>query len=116
MPEKMPEKTLDSLHHVAVVVEDIDAAVRWYRDTFRCDLAYADSTWAMLKFANCQLALIAPNQHPPHLGFLTPAAEAERFGTLKPHRDGTRSIYVADPSGNPVELLVDEREGEGENE
>ncbi|MFM8893395.1 MAG: VOC family protein [Planctomycetia bacterium] len=31
---------------------------------------------------------------------------AEEFGPLKGHRDGTRSCYVADPSGNPVEVLA----------
>lgn len=110
MSEEIANETLDAVHHIAVVVNDIAEAVRWYRETFRCEVAYEDETWAMLKFANCHVALVAPGGHPPHIGFLTPAAEAERFGTLKPHRDGTRSIYIADPAGNPVELLVDERE------
>ena len=98
--------TLDSLHHVAIVVSDIGLAVRWYRETFRCEIAYQDATWAMLRFENCNLALVSPGQHPPHLGFVTPTEVAESYGDLKPHRDGTRSIYIADPSGNPVELLA----------
>ena len=98
-------ETLDSLHHVAIAVNDIAEAVRWYRETFRCEVTYQDETWAMLRFANCALALVTDGQHPPHLGFATPAATAEAYGELKPHRDGTRSIYIADPSGNPVELL-----------
>lgn len=97
-------KTLDPLHHVAISVKDIAQAVDWYRSTFRCDIVYQDDTWAMLQFANVQLALVMPNQHPPHLGFVTP--DADKYGELKPHRDGTRSIYIADPSGNPVELLA----------
>ena len=96
---------LDSLHHVAVAVDDIAAAVVWYRETFRCEIAYQDATWAMLRFANANLALVLPGQHPPHLGFAVPATEAERYGELKGHRDGSRSIYIADPAGNPVELL-----------
>ena len=60
--------------------------------------------WALLQFANTQLALVIPAQHPPHIGFTHPQAEA--FGDLKLHRDGTRSCYVADPSGNPVEVLA----------
>jgi catechol 2,3-dioxygenase-like lactoylglutathione lyase family enzyme len=98
--------TLDSLHHVAIAVGDIAEAVRWYRETFRCEVAYQDATWAMLRFSNTNLALVTPGQHPPHLGFVTPTEVAESYGTLKPHRDGTRSIYIADPSGNPVELLA----------
>ena len=96
---------LDALHHVAVAVDDVGAAVEWYRATFRCEVAYQDATWAMLRFANAHLALVLPGQHPPHLGFATPAAVAERYGELKTHRDGSRSIYIADPAGNAVELL-----------
>ena len=69
--------TLDSLHHVAIVVSDIGLAVRWYRETFRCEIAYQDATWAMLRFENCNLALVSPGQHPPHLGFVTPTEVAE---------------------------------------
>lgn len=94
---------LDALHHVAISVESIAAAVQWYRDQFRCDVVYQDETWAMLQFANVQLALVVPGQHPPHLGFAIP--DAERFGTLKTHRDGSRSVYTADPFGNVVEMV-----------
>lgn len=100
-PETSP---LDALHHVAVSVRDIARAVEWYTRTFHCTVVYQDESWAMLQFANVQLALVIPAQHPPHLGFVTP--EAETYGELKQHRDGTRSIYVADPDGNPVELLA----------
>ena len=97
--------TLDSLHHVAIVANDIAEAVRWYQETFRCEVEYQDATWAMLRFANCSLALVTPGQHPPHVGFVAPTEKAESYGELKGHRDGTRSIYIADPSGNPVELM-----------
>jgi hypothetical protein len=50
------------------------------------------------------VALVIPSQHPAHLGFMSPAAE--KFGELKTHRDGTRSCYVNDPSGNAVEILL----------
>lgn len=100
------DQNLDSLHHVAISVRDVAQAVDWYARTFRCRVVYQDATWAMLQFANVQLALVVPEQHPPHLGFVTP--NAETHGELKTHRDGTRSIYVADPAGNPVELLAAE--------
>jgi len=94
---------LDSIHHVAISVSNIATAVDWYRATFRCEVEYQDDTWALLKFANASLALVIAEQHPPHLGFVTPKAES--YGELKTHRDGTRSIYISDPSGNAVELL-----------
>jgi catechol 2,3-dioxygenase-like lactoylglutathione lyase family enzyme len=100
----MTEPLLDNVHHVAVAVSDVKAAVDWYRCHFQCKVSYQDDTWAMLDFANIKLALVIPGQHPPHIAFVHP--EAEKFGTLKPHRDGTRSVYLKDPAGNSVEVLA----------
>jgi catechol 2,3-dioxygenase-like lactoylglutathione lyase family enzyme len=100
----MTEHLLDSIHHVAVAVQDIGAAVEWYRKHFQCKVSYQDDTWAMLEFANLKMALVVPGQHPPHVAFVHP--EAEKFGALRTHRDGTRSVYVRDPAGNPVEILA----------
>lgn len=94
---------LDELHHIAISVDDIAKAVDWYTQTFRCEISYQDETWAMLRFANVEIALVLPGQHPPHIGLSTP--QAEDFGELRTHRDGTRSVYTSDPAGNVVELL-----------
>jgi len=99
----MTAAQLDSMHHVAISVDDISKAVDWYTKSFRCEIAYQDSTWALLKFANLSMALVIPDQHPPHVAFSSP--RAEEFGELKPHRDGTRSVYIADPAGNAVEIM-----------
>lgn len=104
MTARTPETLLDSIHHVAVAVQDVKAAVEWYRQNFQCKVSYQDDTWAMLDFANLKMALVIPGQHPAHVAFVHP--EAEKFGALKPHRDGTRSVYVRDPSGNAVEILA----------
>lgn len=101
-----PDTQLDSLHHIAISVENVPEAVKWYREHFRCEIAYEDDTWALLKFANVSLAIVIPDQHPPHLGFAVP--NAEKYGELKPHRDGTRSVYTSDPFGNVVEMLDDQ--------
>lgn len=98
------QPALDAIDHVAVPVMDIAQAVAWYRERFRCEVRYQDSTWALLAFANVRLALVVPEQHPPHIGFVS--HEAERYGELKQHRDGTRSCYVLDPAGNSVEILA----------
>ena len=94
------------MDHVAIPVQDIRRAIAWYQQRFNCAVRYQDDTWAMIEFANIKLALVLPSQHPGHLGFVTP--RAAEFGELKPHRDGTRSVYVTDPSGNAVELLAAE--------
>jgi len=95
---------LDFVHHVAVAVTDVAGAVDWYAKTFRCKIVYQDATWALLEFANIRLALVVPSQHPPHVALSSPVAE--RFGALKTHRDGTRSTYIRDPSGNSVEIMA----------
>ena len=99
-----PPGTLDRIQHVAISVRDVASAVAWYRSTFRCTVSYQDATWALLDFDNVKLALVVPEQHPPHVAFTSP--EAEKFGALTVHRDGTRSTYVKDPAGNAVEIVA----------
>jgi len=93
----------DTIHHVAVTVPDIKAAVEWYTRQFKCEVDYQDETWAYLNFDNIRLALVVAHQHPAHVAFAV--SNAEQYGKLRSHRDGTRSVYVKDPAGNTVELL-----------
>ena len=95
---------LNAIDHVAVPVTNISAAVDWYTRNFECEVKYRDNTWSLLNFANIRLALVIPSRHPAHIGFVSP--EAERFGELKTHRDGTRSVYIQDPAGNAIEVLA----------
>jgi catechol 2,3-dioxygenase-like lactoylglutathione lyase family enzyme len=104
LPVADSNSALDEIHHVAIAVANVSKAVEWYTRHFRCDIEYHDETWALLVFGNTRLALVIPEQHPPHIGFIHP--QAESFGELKLHRDGTRSCYVADPAGNAVEVLA----------
>ena len=94
----------DAARTVSGPTTGIAAAVAWYTQTFRCRVKYQDATWALLGFDNVDVALVIPSQHPAHLGFMSP--DAEKFGVLKTHRDGTRSCYVNDPAGNAVEILL----------
>jgi catechol 2,3-dioxygenase-like lactoylglutathione lyase family enzyme len=93
----------DNLDHVALEVLDIDRSVEWYRQRFNCDVIYQDSSWAMIQFGNIRLAFVLPGQHPPHIAFVR--ANAAEFGKLKSHRDGTRSVYIEDYSGNVLEIM-----------
>jgi len=96
-------KNLDQIHHIAIQVQDIDQSVDWYISNFDCELSYHDQTWALLKFQNISLALVLPNQHPPH--FAVTRHDISSFGISIPHRDGTSSVYIKDPNGNNVEML-----------
>ena len=97
------DSKLDTVHHVAIEVDDVTACLQWYTETFKCRVAYQDQTWALIDFANMSLALVTRGQHPPHIGLVTD--QAHGYGELTTHRDGTRSIYISDPAGNSVELL-----------
>ena len=109
MGQERQSRSRDTLQHVAVVVPDIQQAVAWYTAKFNCTINYQDDTWALLDFANIQLALVIPGQHPAHIAFVN--ADAAKFGPLQRHRDGTQSIYITDPFGNAVELIA-AQEGE----
>ena len=94
---------LDNIHHLAIQVEDIARAVDWYKEEFDLEVSYQDETWAMLEFANISLALVLPGQHPPH--FALEKSDAGLYGPLTRHRDGTASVYIADPFNNAIELI-----------
>jgi len=93
---------LDRIHHVAVEVPDVAAAVAWYQARFACDLAYRDDTWALLRFENASVALVTRGEHAGHFGIEGP--DPERFGAARVHRDGVRYVYLTDPGGNVVEV------------
>ncbi|MBK9169334.1 MAG: VOC family protein [Bryobacterales bacterium] len=95
---------LDPIDHIALPSADIAATVEWYKNNFQCSVVYQDPTWAMLEFGNIKLAFVTPGQHPAHIAFVRENAEA--FGPLKTHRDGTRSTYAADPGGNTIEIMA----------
>jgi catechol 2,3-dioxygenase-like lactoylglutathione lyase family enzyme len=94
---------LDILHHAALRVKDVKAAVEWYTQRFKCAVEYQDTTWAMLAFANVRLAFVLQEQHPPHIAV---EGDPSAYGKPKQHRDGTSSVYLKDPDGNNVEILA----------
>lgn len=96
-------KNLDVIHHTAIQVADIAAAVAWYQDNFKCKIAYQDDSWAMLDFANTSIALVLPEQHPYHIAITKP--DLSVYGQPTPHRDGTSSVYIKDPDSNTLEML-----------
>ena len=103
LPGNNAIKSFDVVDHVAISVSDVQGTVDWYMKNFKCQIAYQDETWALLEFANIRLAFVLPAQHPPHFALL---GDPGKFGEPKAHRDGTRSVYLHDPSGNSVEVLA----------
>ncbi|MGB8323253.1 MAG: VOC family protein [Candidatus Acidiferrum sp.] len=103
MANVQTQAKLDTMHHVAVAVSNVKETVDWYTKHFDCNVGYQDESWALVEFANIRLAFVLAEQHPPHFALLgDPAA----YGEPKKHRDGTRSVYLKDPSGNNIEILA----------
>ena len=94
---------MEKLHHIALPVIDIDRAVAWYQKNFDIETVYADESWALMAFENVALALVLPDHHPTHIA--VERDDAESFGALTSHRDGSKSIYVDDPWGNAIEIV-----------
>ena len=96
--------------HVAIPANNIPESVEWYRSRFNATVLYQDASWAFLQLGGTKVALVTPGQHPPHFAVsLTEEALAEAAKLAgKPidgHRDGTKGVYLYDPSGNAVELI-----------
>jgi catechol 2,3-dioxygenase-like lactoylglutathione lyase family enzyme len=96
--------------HVAIAAKDIAASVEWYTSRFGAKVLYQDATWAYLNVGGQKLALVTPTQHPPHVAVAVTEEQLQQASTtagvpIDKHRDGTKGIYVQDPSGNAVELI-----------
>ena len=94
---------MDKIHHIAIQVKDISESVEWYKKKFKVEVSYQDETWAMIDFDNTSLALVLAEQHPYH--FAIESDEAESYGALTKHRDGTASVYIKDMDGNNIEMI-----------
>lgn len=96
--------------HVAVPSNDIPQSVEWYKSRFGASVIYQDKSWAFLQLGGTKLALVSPQQHPPHLAMTVSEQEladasAATGIAIDSHRDGTKGIYLHDPFGNAVELI-----------
>lgn len=92
------------IDHIAVQVENIYEACEWYCSHFDANVAYFDSTWALLEFENTKLALVLPNKHQNHIAVEVNPKNHPDFD-FKQHRDGSNYHYLTDPWGNCVELI-----------
>lgn len=116
------------LRHVALNVADVSASVEFYSSLFGMqvvwqpdpDNAYLSSGCDNLALHQGQKDASQEGQHLDHLGFIVEspadvdrAAEvlaARSIPLLKPprtHRDGSRSLYFADPDGNLIQILYE---------
>jgi glyoxylase I family protein len=116
----VPKRSCRSLHHVALVVNDPDAALAFYRDVLGLSVVDrpdgADNPGSWLQLDNGQIHLFQPADpamNPPHFAIevddlaSTVASIRTRGHTVYDveHRQGFGyQAVVVDPSGNVIEL------------
>ena len=98
------------LDHVAIQTHDVPGSVQFYVENFGAQVLYQDQTWAFLRLGQGKLALVSPEQHPPHVALRVNEEELEKAARRagKPidrQRDGTTGFYVEDEQGNVIELI-----------
>ena len=110
------------LGHVAVRVQDMDRAKRFYED-LGLRLTWDAEDWAYMQSPDNGdgIALLGPSYTAagPHFAFHFSdraavdvvhghlAAAGHRVGPVHDHRDGTASFYLQDPEGNWLEMLYE---------
>jgi len=96
-------KKLSLVDHIAIQTTNIKSTINWYLSNFSCETIFKDKTWALLKFDNINIALVNPNEHPPHIAFKV--SNIFEYGKPCTHRDGINYIYKEDDFGNVIELV-----------
>tara|TARA_R110000744_G_scaffold360998_1_gene468637 strand:+ start:142 stop:474 length:333 start_codon:yes stop_codon:yes gene_type:complete len=97
--------------HVALSVKknEVESTALWYREKMSAEILYLDETWAMLSVCGVKIALVVPEQHPPHIAFTINEIQyidLKKAGKIfKIHRDKSESFYEKDPSGNMLEFV-----------
>lgn len=120
----LPPRTA-GMRHVALFVEQLDACERFYVDLVGMTVEWRpDPDNVYLTSGNDNLALHRARRRPDgpqrldHIGFVLHRAvdvdlwyeHLQRHGTVmktapRTHRDGARSFYCEDPSGNVVQFI-----------
>ena len=94
---------MDKIDHIAIQTTNIQKSVKWYKNMFKCKVTFQDETWALIEFKNTKLALVIPEQHPPHIA--VKRENLEEYGAPIKHRDGSESVYIDSPDMNTFELI-----------
>ncbi len=96
-------KDLSKIDHFLITVSNLETSIAWYTSSFNCNLIYKHRTLAILEFNNVNIVLSLPSDQRPHLA--VQKDNAEEFGEIMEQSDLCHSTFIADPSGNPIELI-----------
>ena len=97
-------KTID---HVALLVEDLDVAQKWYEERLDAVCEYSTDSYRRMRFNNTTVALTSKHRYAyNHIGILVKRKEnLPEEGEWVEHRDGTIGVYTFDPDGHCVEYI-----------
>jgi catechol 2,3-dioxygenase-like lactoylglutathione lyase family enzyme len=98
------QKNLTEIDHLVVMVADLEQSMHWYTTSFNCEVLYTTPTLAVLQFGNIKLVLSLPSEQRPHVAYKKETAS--EFGEIIEQGDLCHSTFVADPTGNLVELVT----------
>jgi catechol 2,3-dioxygenase-like lactoylglutathione lyase family enzyme len=99
----MEDSNKSVIDHVTIMVSDLEQSINWYTTSFFCELIYQTKTIAVLKFENIKLVLSLPSEQRPHLAYLK--SDTREFGEVLEQTDLCKSTFIADPTGNVLELV-----------
>ena len=94
---------MDKIDHIALQTKNINNSVSWFVKKFKCNVKYQDESYAMLEFKNMKIALVLPDQHPPHLAIK--CDNIEEHGKPRKHRDESEFLYIEGFDKNVFELI-----------
>tara|TARA_B100001123_G_scaffold74689_3_gene84197 strand:+ start:14108 stop:14440 length:333 start_codon:yes stop_codon:yes gene_type:complete len=96
------------IDHIALLVDDLEIAERWYLDKLSAKTQYKDHKYIRLELNNTILALISRKHYNyAHFGILVEKYEDLPLdqGQISKHRDGSVGVYAKDPFGNYLEYI-----------
>ena len=102
-PSPRPAGQPDQLLASALRVGDLERAVSWYTEHFRCEVVQRDERHATLAFGDVQLQLQSWDSDQPALAIVSP--DVAQLGASQRRADGVRVLQLTDPWGNAIQVV-----------
>lgn len=108
--------------HVAIEVENVERAAKFYNLTFGFDIVYIFEEWGLVRKNKDDITFIKKGngKHKPHFGLRVKSMEEvdkaletldkkgiKTLGKPELHKDESYSLYFEDLDGNIAEIIFD---------